>query len=210
MKLDETKTKDETKMFKPESKIILTDCDGVLLNWQYAFMDWMKANDYVAGSVMEYDISKVYGIDPEQGKTLVKEFNQSAYIGYLPAMRDARSGVARLVEAGYRFHCITSLSTDEMAKRQRWMNLNQTFGHNVFVGLECLDTGADKDEALEPYRDTGLWWIEDKSENAVLGADLGLRSIVINQPHNANLQDERLARFDTWAGIVSHIIEGDK
>jgi uncharacterized HAD superfamily protein len=80
----------------------------------------------------------------------------------------------------------------------------------VFVGLECLDTGADKDEALEPYRDSGLWWIEDKSENAVLGADFGLRSVLINHKHNETLSDERMARFDTWAQIVDHIIDSDK
>lgn len=197
-------------MFKTEEKIILTDCDGVLLDWQLTFMEWMDSKGYKAGPVVEYNISKVFGISEAEGKLLVKEFNQSAYMGYLPALRDARSGVARLVEAGYRFHCITSLSTDKMAERQRWMNLNHTFGRNVFVGLECLDTGADKDEALEPYRDSGLWWIEDKSENAVLGADLGLRSVLINHKHNETLSDERMARFDTWAQIVDHIIDSDK
>ena len=41
----------------------------------------------------------------------------------------------------------------------------------------CLDTGADKDEALAPYFNSGAFWIEDKTENAELGAELGL------QPH---------------------------
>ena len=42
--------------------------------------------------------------------------------------------------------------------------------------VTCLDTGADKDEAFAPYKDSGMYWIEDKTANAVLGADMGLNN----------------------------------
>jgi hypothetical protein len=48
----------------------------------------------------------------------------------------------------------------------------------------CLETGADKDQALEPYRDSGCWWIEDKPENADVGDRMGLRSVLIEHGHN--------------------------
>ena len=54
----------------------------------------------------------------------------------------------------------------------------------MFSELVCLDTGADKDDALERYRDSGLYWIEDKVQNANLGATLGLNSILIEHSHN--------------------------
>ena len=31
---------------KERDKVILTDCDGVLLNWEYAFITWMKRHGY--------------------------------------------------------------------------------------------------------------------------------------------------------------------
>jgi hypothetical protein len=49
-----------------------------------------------------------------------------------------------------------------------------------------LGTGADKDEALSKYKDSGLWWIEDKVENAEAGAKAGLKPIVIEHGHNMN------------------------
>jgi hypothetical protein len=49
-----------------------------------------------------------------------------------------------------------------------------------------LETGADKDEALEPYRDSNCWWVEDKPENADVGMSMGLRSILMEHGHNMN------------------------
>lgn len=124
-------------------------------------------------------------LDEKDAKKVVKTFNESAAIGFLPPLRDAMYYVKRLHEEhGYVFHCITSLSTDVNAKRLREMNLRKLFGKTAFEGVTCLATGADKDSALEPYTGSNLWWIEDKPENADLGHRLGLRSILMEHGHN--------------------------
>jgi hypothetical protein len=184
-------------------KIILTDCDGVLLDWEAAFHQWMAERDHTIKEYAVYNIARAYGIAKDEGKRLVKEFNESAWMGYLKAFRDARSGVGALYEAGYRFHCITSLSLDKKARRLRIMNLENIFGKGVFEEVICLDTGADKDEALAPYKDSGLYWIEDKTENAVVGDKLGLKSILIDHPHNQFEEvSSSIQRVASWADIV--------
>ena len=188
-------------------KIILTDCDGVLLSWETAFNEWMQQKGYVKKVEAVYDISTAYGIEKTEGKRLVKEFNESAWMGFLPAFADARSGVARLVEAGYQFLVITSLSLDEKARLLRISNLKNIFGKDVFTYVICFDTGADKDEALEPYRDSGMYWLEDKTENAVCGAQMGLKSIIIAHGHNEDAADiENIERVASWADIADIII----
>ena len=170
-----------------KNSVILVDADGVLLNWEYAFDIWMEQHGFkkVPGSEFEYDISKNYNIDKEQGKKLIKIFNESAAIGFLPPLRDAMYYVKRLHEEfGYVFHCITSLSLDPNAKKLREMNLAKLFGDTAFEKVICLDTGADKYDALLPYKDTNCWWVEDKPENALVGQDLGLRSILMEHGHN--------------------------
>ena len=87
-------------------------------------------------------------------------------------------------EHGYVFHCITSLSTDVNAQRLREMNLRKLFGRTAFEGVTCLATGAAKNSALEPYADSMLWWIEDKPENADLGHNMGLQSMLMEHGHN--------------------------
>ena len=69
-------------------KIILTDCDGVLLDWEAAFIEWMESKGYEKKVEAVYDISKAFGIEKKLGKRLVKEFNESAWMGYLKAFRE--------------------------------------------------------------------------------------------------------------------------
>ena len=101
-------------------------------------------------------------------------------------------------EHGYRFHCITSLSTDPNAVRLREMNLAKLFGKTAFERVVCLSTGADKNEALEDYKGSGCWWFEDKIENAVVGHNLGLRSILVEHGHNMNFEHAEIPRVKNW------------
>ena len=187
-------------------KTILTDCDGVLLDWEGAYHSWMKQQGYTLVNPGVYEMEVAYGISRAESKRLIKVFNESAWMGFLPALRDARSGVARLVEHGYRFVCITSLSLDEKARMLRISNLKNIFGKDVFVDVVCLDTGADKDEALLPYKDSGLWWIEDKVENAECGYKLGLKTLLIAHEHNNKPFSEGIIRVNNWVEIANTII----
>jgi FMN phosphatase YigB (HAD superfamily) len=188
------------------NKIILTDADGVLLSWEDHFHEWMEARGYNKVKNDIYHINEQYDMSRQKSKQLVEEFNNSAWIGWCPALRDARSGVATLAENGYKFICITSLSLDPYAKELRWQNLRTLFGVDPFVDLVCLDTGADKDAALEPYRNSGLWWIEDKPENAVLGADFGLNTLLVDHTYNRELNDSRIRRVYNWKDITGIIL----
>jgi len=191
------------------NKIILTDCDGVLLDWEFAFDCWMQSHGFTQaeGGKLEYKISRRYNISPEQGKQLTKVFNASASVGFIPALRDAIYYVKRLHEEhGYQFHCITSLSLDPSAQKLRRMNLDKLFGKTVFTEIICLDTGADKDLALEPYANSGLYWIEDKPKNADLGHRLGLKSILLEHGHNMNHASEYPV-VKNWKEIYNIIVE---
>ena len=189
-------------------KIILVDCDGVLCNWEYAFAIWMEQHGHEKqpGAEFVYDIGERYGISKDQGRKLIKLFNESAAIGFLPPLRDAMYYVKRLHEEhGYMFHCITSLSKDENAQRLREMNLRKLFGETVFERIVCLDTGADKVDALTPYTNSGFWWVEDKPENAEVGLDLGLRSLLMEHGNNMNHANERLPVVRNWREIYDLI-----
>ena len=187
--------------YKNLDKLILVDADGVLLDWEYAFNIWMQEHGFeeVPGSKFSYEMDERYGIPKEQVRKLIRLFNESAAIGFLPALRDAMYYVKRLHEEhGYRFHCITSLSTDPNAVRLREMNLAKLFGKTAFERVLCLPTGADKIEALEDYKGSGCWWFEDKIENAVVGHNLGLRSILVEHGHNMNFEHAEIPRVKNW------------
>lgn len=191
-----------------KEKIIYTDCDGIILDWETSFHKWMEAKGYTAEDKSLYKMHEAYDIEKAESKRLIREYNESSWMLSLGAFRDARSGIARLLDEGYKFYVISSLSNDENAQKLRIMNLENVFGKEAFVGYTFLATGADKDEVLADVP-KGSWWLEDKGENAEVGADLGLNSVLISHKHNEYVTDERIARFDTWAEIAEHIISAD-
>lgn len=191
---------------KLNEKLILVDCDGVLLDWQYSFYAWMEKRGHKPLSYDEYDMGKVFNMPYEEAKQMCEYFNTSAAIGWLTPFRDSVKYVKKLHEDhGYIFHCITSLSTDKYAGKLRKKNLEAIFGKKVFEEVICLECGGDKDEALEPYRDTGCVWVEDKPENADLGLKLGLNSMLINHDHNADYSGDA-TKVANWREIYELIV----
>jgi len=189
-------------------KIILTDADGCILDWEYAFDVWMQQHGFQKqdGGQLVYSIGKRYGIDVEQGKKLIKIFNESAAIGFLPPLRDAMYYIKRLHEEhGYVFHCITSLSKDENAQELRTMNIRKLFGKTAFEKFIYLDTGADKDEVLEKYRNKGYYWIEDKITNAQAGAKVGLKSLLMEHGHNMDFVGNDAQLVKNWKDVYERI-----
>lgn len=195
-------------MSRDMNKVILTDVDGVLLNWEYAFDVWIREHGYERQPNTEklYDMSKIYGVsDYATIKKYIKMFNESAAIGFLPPLRDAIHYVQKLHrEHGYVFHVISSLSVNSHAQLLRTQNLKKLFGETVFEKFVYLDTGADKHDALKPYLDSGLIWVEDKKENAEVGRDMGLDSILMEHGHNMNHPDIRTVK--NWKEIYEYVI----
>ena len=190
------------------NKLILTDADGVLLDWEYAFNVWMEQHGFQKqeGYQFIYDVGDRFGISKDQSKKLVKIFNESAAIGFLPALRDATYYVKRLHEEhGFQFRVITSLSLDPNAGKLREMNLRKIFG-DAIEQVICLDTGADKDEELAKYEDSGLWWVEDKPANALAGAKVGLKSILVEHGHNMHQPVDSYKIAKNWREIYELII----
>jgi FMN phosphatase YigB (HAD superfamily) len=194
-------------MYVDNEKTILVDADGVLLDWVYSFRGWMDRHGYMITDPNEYRMDKAYGLDEKEGKKLCRMFNESATIRKIPPLRDAVKYIRKLhEEQGYVFRVISSLSNDEYAHRLRTKNLIELFGPTVFESFVYLDTGADKDEALAPYADSGCLWIEDKPENAVCGHKFGLDSVLMSHPHNVDFEHPFVTRVNNWKEIYEMLV----
>ena len=186
-------------------KLILVDVDGVLLDWKYGFFRWMMDRGYTPVSTSSYRINKMFDIDDKLGYELGQRFNESAAIGWLPQFRDSVEYVKKLHEEGYVFHAITSLGNEEYAARLRKQNLAELFGSTVFEKVECLPFGGDKRKSLMPYANSGCIWVEDHVQNALLGNELGLNSILMKHEHNEGFTHDEITVVDNWKRIYSII-----
>lgn len=189
---------------------IFTDCDGVLLHWEDAFLEWMTYKGMPKLKSFDkdcYDLSVHYGIPKPRIKELISEFNTSAAIGLLKPFRDAWEIVPLLAHT-HDFIVVTSVTEDRYAEAARAQNLYHVFG-DVVTELYCLDVGSDKKEKLQELADihgTGHLWIEDKLENALHGEEVGFKSILMKHNHNRNIPEgSNVKHVNDWFDIYKMV-----
>lgn len=184
---------------------ILIDVDGVVLDWESAFDEWMSQQGFRIKKSNVYDQYVRYGFQrKKQCDELVKRFNESAWIGYLNPLRDSVEWIRKFKQQGYEFDAITSLSEDFYSGKLREHNLESVFGKGTFNRVQCIGTGADKDEALCEYK-AGLWWIEDKPKNCEAGLRAGHKPILISHIWNQEYNNPDVKRADNWQEVYNII-----
>ena len=192
------------------NKLVL-DCDGVLLDWNVGFRAWMARHEFHEKNDLYYSISKRYGIEKASASQLVRQYNESAAVGFLDQYKDAREGLYALSAMGYNFDIVTAMSNYEYSQRLRERNLEAVFPHITFDRIFYTETGADKLEVLrEHYANSGLFWIEDKVENAIHGQQVGMRPLLLRNPHHeSETIPSDIPIFDTWASMIEYITTED-
>jgi FMN phosphatase YigB (HAD superfamily) len=190
-----------------KDKVILTDCDGVLLDWEFHFYRWLEKTEGFHRLSGDYAVAKAVGIPQKTAARYVNLFNRSEEMKRLSPLRDAIKYVRKLHEEhGYIFHVITSQTNCRLAQEYRKENLRNVFG-DVFEGFTILNTGEDKDKELMKWEGTECFWIEDKGANIRMGNDAGLNSILIQHAWNKDCEYS-CAHAYTWKDVYN-IITGD-
>ncbi len=187
-------------------KKIIVDCDGVLLDWAYAFDVWMAEQGFqrIVNTDQYYDQSLRYSITSDESFRQIKRFNESGCVGFIPALRDSVEYVTKLNKLGWDFEVISCLDKDKYAQKLREKNLRHIFG-DVFSFIDCaLDFTVGKEQyLLDRYADKGYYWIEDSVSHAESGLNVGLNSIVMDHPYN---QEWTGLRVKNWKEIYQIII----
>lgn len=189
-------------------KKIIVDCDGVLLDWAYAFDVWMGEHGYkrIPDTDMYYSQSFRYGITDDESYRQIKKFNESGCVGFIPAFRDSVEYVTRLYREGWRFEVISCLDKDKYAQRLRYNNLIHLFG-DVFDFIDCaLDFNVGKEQyLLDRYGGKDYYWIEDSVNHAEAGKRVGLTSILIDHPYNQDWDGPRVKNWNQVYQIITNV-----
>jgi FMN phosphatase YigB (HAD superfamily) len=185
-----------------KNEILLTDVDGVLLDWIGGFESFMNSKyNLFTVDPSHYDLNKRLGIEAENGGlAYIQEFNHSELIGQLNPFKDAVEYVAKFHENGYKLVVITSLSKNDSSCQARIDNLQNIFG-DVFEDYVFLDIGQHKRDALAKFEGTGCKWIEDLPKNAMDGVAVGLDTYLLRHTYNADFASNELTIVDDWKQI---------
>lgn len=189
---------------------VLLDCDGVLLDWESAFREWVttKLRRPIAAQPTDWCLSKWLGVTKEESSALVEEFNAGEHFSRLRPLPGAVWAIYELAASGYEMHVITSCAANPKIAARRRENLADHFG-GVFASVTCLDLGQSKVKALVQH-DPGAIWIEDNFNHALTGHALGHRTYVLRYPHNQKHEhgSSGLTWCDNWPEIVTHVVLG--
>jgi beta-phosphoglucomutase-like phosphatase (HAD superfamily) len=172
---------------------VILDCDGVLLDWETGFREWLEAGtDYRCRSSFpeDWELSKWIGCEPEEAMRLIKTFNSSEAFGELPAMPDAAGLLYHLNRHDHPIYVLTSCSSAPEIRLRREVNLRKRFLVQP-QRVICLDLGVSKLETLRAFHTVfgECIWVEDNFKNAVDGYTAGHRSFFLHRPHNHAYQD---------------------
>jgi len=139
------------------NRIILTDVDGVLLEWEHHFTKWMlqrtlfdargaRYHPYrlLPDKENTYEMAERFGLSKTEIRKLIREFNRSAWMGTQRPMPESQTWVKLLAAEGWTFIPITSQTSDKPAQELRKKRLGELFGDHVFVNYHILGTGATK------------------------------------------------------------------
>jgi len=174
------------------SKIILTDADGVLVTWLAGFEQFMaeKGRKLIPGTEHHYSMEQRYALTSNEAYEYIRDYNNSHFMANLPPHADSVEYIGRLVDHGFKFVCITSISSHPDAARYRKINLENLYGPH-FQELICLEMGSAKKAALMPWEGSGFFWIEDHIKNAEQGHEMGLKSVLVRQDHNQHFTTDK-------------------
>ena len=196
------------------SRIILTDVDGVLLEWEHHFTKWMlqrtmfdergaryHPHRLLPDKENTYEMAERFGVTKDEIRKHIREFNRSAWMSTQRPMLESQTWVKLLAAEGWTFIPITSQTSDIPAQQLRKRRLGELFGDHIFTNYHILGTGADKDSALAEFHNTGLYWVEDKPKNAVLGLKYGLKPILFDHSYNKDFEHPDIIRVNNWQEI---------
>ena len=198
----------DTRMF---DRIIVVDFDGVCGDWEsyfeeVAYFDWGFP---LPKAIPTYYIPHRNPSLDETAVLMALDDFESNHLSFIPPMRDAIKYIRKLHEEhGYVFHCITAVSDDDRVYQSRWQCIQTLFGQTAFTRLIHTNGSDNKRAVLEHYRDSNCYWIEDVIKNAMFGAEVGMKPILMNQHYNLIEEaPEPIVRVNNWREIYNIITQ---
>lgn len=190
-------------------KLLITDADGVLINWSRGFCMWMHERGFKEVTKTSYNLRVRFNLPETDIRRLVDEYNRSAAVSFLSAMPGSVLIMGKLRELGYVTHCVTSFGGDTYSQIQRCKLLWDYF-RIPSENVHFLPLDGNKIDILKKWEGTGAPWIEDKVENAEDGLTVGLNSILLRSDHTNAYVSEQVFVANTWYEIYAHITGEEK
>lgn len=194
---------------------IITDVDGVLLDWFSGFEKWIVEIKGIKPlhdtSPSTYKLTDKYPLTFEEIVDHIAEFNSGPSFEGLKAIDGAVEYLNMLlVDNSKDVSWLSSGSVEgkeEECFDMRSKNLRECFGKDIPGTL--LVMSASKKEYLKKYKEEfgeNLIFIEDSLEHAEVAVDLGIKTILLGYSYNITKKNSKLLyKAKDWKEVYSQI-----
>ena len=199
---------------------IITDVDGVLLDWFSAFETWIvevKGIKPLHGNTPStYRLTDKYPLTSEELVEHIAEFNTSNAFGELKAIDGAVEYLGLLFQDNSKdISWLSSGSVEgheEECFDMRSKNLKDCFGKDIPGTLLVMKTS--KEGYLKEYKEEfgeDLIFIEDSLEHAEVAIKSGIKTILLGYSYNGtNKSSKLLYKAKNWKEVYSQINKIEK
>lgn len=154
--------------------VILTDIDGVLIQWQSGLPYFAAKHNLNVARTLELlyedkfvSPADLFGCNDELAAKLLMKYNNSDFIKYLSPYQDAVQVINRLKDR-FDFVAITALGDTDDALMNRMFNLNALFP-GAFRDVMLVNYGESKTphymSAKIKYKDNLVCFVDDLAHN---------------------------------------------
>lgn len=190
---------------------ILTDCDGVLLDWSAGFRPWIEDRlGPPSGSPPRLHPNHAgewvlahYPVGGEAMVALIQEFQRSPAFGRLSPYPDAVEHVPALFREGIRLTIVSSPGAYPETLERRVENLRRCFG-DVFEPFRHLPAQSSK--ATELRRHSPTLWLDDHVPHVREGLWAGHLGVHVDRFGEAH--PDVPASVSDWYGVEALVSLG--
>lgn len=197
-------------------KVILTDVDGVLLNWESNLLDFLIEKENVSEKVLmnvrKYietfsvtDFKKAFSNNFD----LVTDYNNSIYSKSLTPLPDAQD-IINNIKNQYDIIAITAMGTSKEAISNREENLEKYFP-NAIKEIRFVDLNQSKKDHFidltKKYGENIICYVDDASYNSQVFHEVNKNAtnFYMNRYREAKIPTGNIKIVDNWYEISDQI-----
>lgn len=181
-------------------KTLLLDCDGVLLDYDKAFFQYVKHLGISKKKVKSSLKEDILDLEPKKVKELINKFNESDHTRNLEEIRDAKKYLQKLQLINFEFICITSIGTSDRIKENRIFNLGKVFGDKFFKKIHFVPTFSSKEFILQSYRNKLCVFIDDNEKDCITAKKYKMTAYQFCKKQNT------VENVASWKNLYSKVI----
>jgi FMN phosphatase YigB (HAD superfamily) len=195
--------------------VIITDVDGVLLDFLMAFAIYLEEENYCINHIKPLINTNKYmtfedmiNVDCERKIEEIKnKFFQSDRISKFPVFQNESIEHLKTLNKYFDIICVTCIGRGNEIHNHRLQNLKEIYG-DIFLSVHCINFGESKEDTLRYLRNRHnvVSYIDDNLKHIQESLNVGIKPILFQRGYAGKIKNDLYDVYDCWNDMYNHLI----